>query len=287
VASTRHSQLLASATDRLPGESSIENTSGPYTNYVTYQPVNGDHWSVLPLPKDRRPDPFLHFNSDLNYDDNKNSESLFHPDYPLLPDLPHLDEFVDIDQAFSTSSELSNLMGSSLPCLAPLEALRSPRTLIPSTLSTSTPHVPRDSSPPTSLGHRDSLSSNSEAPRPLEMAKGRVWACLTCGKGFSAKALLDRHCQSHQKLVCPRGCGEIAKSKKDLQRHVDLVHDDKKLSCDFCDYRGRKDNLKRHVKTCDPRTKFKKGQRKRRQTVERSEDEITRIRVEEPAAHYS
>ena len=49
---------------------------------------------------------------------------------------------------------------------------------------------------------------------------------------------------------CPH-CDKLFSFKGNLERHIECVHNkDSSVSCDYCQKVMRKDNLKRHVKSC-------------------------------------
>ena len=49
---------------------------------------------------------------------------------------------------------------------------------------------------------------------------------------------------------CPH-CDKLFSFKGTLERHIECVHNkDSSVSCDYCQKVMRKDNLKRHVKSC-------------------------------------
>ena len=238
-------------------------------------------WLACPLHASRNianQPPFLDLEFDLNddYNSSSNSELHSHPDFSLFPDLPPLDESADFNQIFS-SCESSAWTDPSQPTFSPPETLSTALSRSVPSDSPSASDVPRDSTWSTSTQQSAPARQRSEARKTLAIASIAIsrppgWTCSKCSEIFSSQILLDRHFRHHDEFICARGCGTTCKSEKDLQRHDDYIHGNKKLECHLCAYKGRKDGLKRHMKVHEPSANSKHGKRKRLQEGEPSTD---------------
>lgn len=273
-------QLPTLTNDGSPAHSSFETAIA--------SPANNSCSNITcTLPNDASQQAFLDFEPDLNYDYNNNIESLFHPEFFSLPDLPPPEESVDFDQAYS-SPETSAWSGSSRPTISPSKALSTPPSPFVPAISPSPSNATKVSASSTFMEQSASSRQANEVPKPVAISRAWGRTCLKCSKIFSSQILLDRHYQHHKEFVCTKGCGVICKSKKDLQRHDDYKHGDKNPTCRICGYRARKDGLKRHMKVHEQSANPKHGKRKRSQEVKRSQCKKTKMEsVDRFDADYS
>ncbi|KAH8879078.1 hypothetical protein GQ53DRAFT_54239 [Thozetella sp. PMI_491] len=90
----------------------------------------------------------------------------------------------------------------------------------------------------------------------LESTAGS-WPCdfPSCSRVCFSQKLLIQHKRCHKKahLCSQPACVEKDvrfSTKRDLQRHNELVHEGKRLTCQYCSKQvKRKDNLRRHIMT--------------------------------------
>lgn len=89
---------------------------------------------------------------------------------------------------------------------------------------------------------------HGEQQRPVVVDFG----CTLCSKSFASSQELNKHVLSHKKkqVSCRKqGCSQIFNTEKEMRRHVDRAHLDKKYSCRICSKMfTRVSNLNRHMK---------------------------------------
>ena len=205
-------------------------------------PETGQRYSCPEQPENRtdtRTSLFPGSFFDLNHDGNNSNNSLFHLDENPAFDLP-LHSPMDIsDTSFPRSSELSS---SSEPSFCSSRAVRSSHSDVTFASSAGSPHKslePHQSPPPC-----NPLSS------AIPISRAKTLRCLFCPRTFTNKALLKRHAETHSqaKYVCTKGCLKNFTLDKDRVRHEETVHGDGSVFCEICRRKGRKDNIKRHMK---------------------------------------
>jgi predicted RNA-binding Zn-ribbon protein involved in translation (DUF1610 family) len=133
----------------------------------------------------------------------------------------------------------------------------------PTISSPSTLFTP-DSSPPDTPASEASAAQPQHSPvppLPVQLAPAiqtSKFPCSHCTKGFSRQCDLTKHMKTHNHPLRCEICGDDwggAAEMKDLIRHNRVHHSDRIVAksstvCPHCnkDFRGRQDNLKRHVR---------------------------------------
>jgi len=82
----------------------------------------------------------------------------------------------------------------------------------------------------------------------------RKWVCSVCGKGFTTKAILDKHAPVHSKVkayTCPvEGCNKAFTQSGNLFKHKKSAHDGVYYECEECGRRfAQKEQMKKHFQT--------------------------------------
>lgn len=97
-------------------------------------------------------------------------------------------------------------------------------------------HVPTDEFSP-----RNCLQGRLLLPRP------QLIKCAHCTRQFTSEDLMQHHAKTHNQFVCQKGCGKKFTSSKDCRRHEEGLHEGLRQKCEVCEYRGRRDNVRRHM----------------------------------------
>ena len=166
-----------------------------------------------------------------------NSKDL-HPS-EILPMTNRLDvcETIEINQTVPKCSQRPSSAQSSLSSLYSQTA-GAPQTSSSSDRLSSTVLAPADSP----------LSKCNSVEYPA-VPRISLLTCTNCPRVFASRSLLQRHMKAHISFACTKGCGKSFTLKKDRKRHENTVHENQSLQCKYCGRTGRKDNIKRHMKT--------------------------------------
>ena len=159
----------------------------------------------------------------MNHDCFSNSDPLFHSD--------HLDTRRPI-------------------CLDGSQTLIGP-SLSPSSRSevSTTPYTPSFSANLLGACLTPSSTSFDKAPVTyLAVPRAPALTCAECPQVFASTSSLERHSRSHRRFACCQGCTKTFTSRKDCRRHESTIHAGENVQCEICGRRGRKDNMRRHMK---------------------------------------
>ena len=179
--------------------------------------------------------PSLEPDLNLNHDYLSNSDLFLHSDRSPIPDVPS--GTLDDNQFVSAACEPSSLVGPSLSPSSRSEVF-------------TTPYTPT-SSASSSGGCLASSSTSLPDKAPvtyLAVSRAPASTCAECPQVFASANSLERHSRNHRRFACTQGCTKTFTSRKDCRRHESTIHAGENIQCGICGRKGRKDNMRRHMK---------------------------------------
>ena len=174
---------------------------------------------------------------DLNHNDINSMNTFFDLDPSSTANFPPTYGTPDDDQLVSQSSDAPTLSRSPLSSTSHSETVERP----PTVSSASFQHA---NLTPSKTPLRD-----SEPARYLPVSGGPAFKCAKCPRVFASRSLLERHWKTCERFRCTKGCNKSFTLEKDRRRHESTIHEDQNVQCEICGRKGRKDNLRRHMRT--------------------------------------
>jgi len=207
------------------------NTQSPALSFEQHpQTCNRTSTNLFPELPDTTFDPRHHYTN--------SSDFFFHPGYLPIPNLLPTFASSDVNQLVSTSGELPNLARYTVTPSSQSESSRTSQTTISSAnFLDDSPAPPKKPIP------------GIEPTCYIEIDRVPSLKCALCSRVFASTSALERHTRDHTRFTCTKGCAKSFTSKKDRSRHEGSVHASQNLQCEICGRKGRKDNMRRHMKT--------------------------------------